>query len=207
MPSPFPGVDPYIEAQGLWPDFHTEFLSNCRNSLNEVLPENYAALIEELVCLVDEAGNSVRKLRSDIAIDRAEGPPAPPRDEGGVAVMEPVTLPLAMEDPEQVLDRWIEIRRLPEQTLVTVIELLSPFNKRAEGRVEYLKKRKELLRQPINLVEIDLLLNSRPLPMGAPMPRGDYFAIVARADRTGRRCVFLVDPPAAAGDPDPAACA
>ena len=26
MPSPFPGIDPYLESQGYWPDFHVSFI-------------------------------------------------------------------------------------------------------------------------------------------------------------------------------------
>jgi hypothetical protein len=29
MPSPFPGMDPYLESQGNWQDFHTSILVEC----------------------------------------------------------------------------------------------------------------------------------------------------------------------------------
>ncbi|PYS38214.1 MAG: hypothetical protein DMG14_18520, partial [Acidobacteria bacterium] len=41
MASPFPGVDPYIEAQGFWPDFHASFITYLRDVLMEKLPANY----------------------------------------------------------------------------------------------------------------------------------------------------------------------
>ena len=127
MPSPFPGMDPYIEANGIWPDFHLEFISACRAKLNRALPDGYAARIEE------------RK------------------------------------------QRFIEVVRFPEERLVTSIEILSPANKRpGDDRVAYLAKRTDLLLHQINLVEIDLLLAGRRLPMGAPLPPGTHCTFVTR---------------------------
>src|SRR5690348_9892014 len=41
---------------------------------------------------------------------------------------------------------WIEIRDVAGRSLVTTIEILSPWNKRGQGRAEYLDKRRNLLR-------------------------------------------------------------
>jgi hypothetical protein len=80
--------------------------------------------------------------------------------------------------------RWIEIVKLPEQSLITVIEILSPSNKAGSGRSDYLAKRNELIDQEtVNLVEIDLLLGGSRMPMSRRLPPGDYYATVARAER------------------------
>ena len=63
-----------------------------------------------------------------------------------------------------------------------LIELLSPSNKAEPGFSVYAKKRQELIRQPVHLVEIDFLLGGLRPPMGGPLPRGDYYAFVSRAD-------------------------
>ena len=47
MPNPFPGMDPYIEARGRWPDFHHEFISQCRAAINARLPSDYVATINQ----------------------------------------------------------------------------------------------------------------------------------------------------------------
>ena len=39
MPSPFPGMDPYIETSGLWGDFHGSLLAAVRADLNSHLPD------------------------------------------------------------------------------------------------------------------------------------------------------------------------
>jgi hypothetical protein len=87
-------------------------------------------------------------------------------------------------DPiEEVRQTWIEVLRLPELSLVTVVELLSPANKIGIGRQEYLNKRVALFRQPVHLVELDFLLGGHRLPMRKPLPSGDAYAIVSRAER------------------------
>jgi hypothetical protein len=63
-----------------------------------------------------------------------------------------------------------------------VIELLSPSNKERPGRDLYLAKRSALLVQQVHLVELDLLLGGRRLPMRRPLPKNDYFALVSRHD-------------------------
>jgi hypothetical protein len=51
MPSPFPGINPYIESRGLWGDFHQRLITGTGDALNGQLPEHYAARIEEQVRL------------------------------------------------------------------------------------------------------------------------------------------------------------
>ena len=72
------------------------------------------------------------------------------------------------EDME-VSDVWIEVRRRTGRIPVTIIELLSPTNKTGDGFVEYRLKRRSLIRQKIHLVELDLLLGGRRLPMSLPL--------------------------------------
>ena len=43
MPSPFPGMDPYLEISGDWRDFHARFLNACADTLSDRLPEGYIA--------------------------------------------------------------------------------------------------------------------------------------------------------------------
>jgi hypothetical protein len=45
MPSPFPGMDPYLERPSLWSDFHATLLVAIRAALNTALPPRYAAFI------------------------------------------------------------------------------------------------------------------------------------------------------------------
>jgi hypothetical protein len=184
MANPFPGVDPYIESQGRWPDFHASFLTYLRDALLDRLPGHYEARIDEQFRLV-EVPVSSRPIEPDVAILRFERPEAgrsAAEAEAGVAVLEPVTIPLPEIVRVEHTERRIEILRLPERSLVTVIEVLSPTNK-AQGREDYLRKRVAIHEQEIHLVELDLLLAGQRLPMSEPLPPGDFYALVARADR------------------------
>jgi Protein of unknown function (DUF4058) len=175
MKSPFPGMDPYLEAQGRRRDLRTSMITYCRDALNEVLPENYVAQIEEQIRLVSSEA-VVALLYPDVMVGRApKGTAALARPPGASpTTLEPVTIPLLKGDVEEIHDTWIEIRNLPEMDLVTVIEMLSPSNKVGVGRVEYLDKRDNYIDLPVNLVELDLLVGGRRLPMKKPMPPGDY---------------------------------
>jgi hypothetical protein len=41
MKSPFPGMDPYIEACGLWEDFHSHLVEKIGEKLADIAPDHY----------------------------------------------------------------------------------------------------------------------------------------------------------------------
>ena len=187
MAGPFPGMDPYLEFQGRWPDFHNSLIAEIRNELGARLPESYVAGVDErieVVCPADDG--PARSFRPDLLVGRFEGE----RQVGagglataGAATVEPELFEILDQDHEEVRITWVEIRALPELELVTAIEVLSPVNKSWQGRKAYLEKRDKLHTARVNLVEIDLLLGGAPLPMKRPIAAGRYYAIVARGAR------------------------
>ncbi len=211
MKSPFPGIDPYLEDQGHWPDFHNTFLTSCRDALLDELPDHYDARIDERFRLFEVDSVRPRLIEPDVAITRRKGPSTSVAASGGPLLVEPVLVSIGT--PEVVEERltWVEVRRLPGRELVTVIELLSPSNKSGLGREDYLDKRWATLRQSVNLVELDFLIGGRRLPLGGPLPPGDFYAVVTRAGRRENCEVFawnidqplpLVPVPLKAPDPD-----
>jgi len=84
---------------------------------------------------------------------------------------------------EEIREPFIEIYRLSDERLITVVELLSPSNKDTRDRSQYLAKRHAILRQEIHLVELDLLLAGQRLPMQRPLPPGHYYGIISRWER------------------------
>ena len=182
MPNPFPGVNPHIEATGdLWVGFHNRLITHMSEMLNaDLTPRGYAAFVDKRVDLIDtldEAGIGI----PDVAVvrpSRSYGP-APG---GSAAVLD--LEPTAVGNPayEAVPVAFIEIRALPDQHLVTGIELLSPANKTGSGRGEYAIKRAELLKAKVNLVEIDLILGGRPPELVGAVPAGHFHAFVTRGD-------------------------
>jgi hypothetical protein len=96
-----------------------------------------------------------------------------------------------LDDPLKPRQTSVVIRDVASMEIVTVIETLSPANKRAssDGREQYLEKRQEILQSRTNLVEIDLLRGGKRLPVMG-MPSGDYFAIISRGYRRPKADVY-----------------
>ena len=111
--------------------------------------------------------------------DRREPPVSPTT---AIATLEPEVIPLVTTIVEEVKERWIEIRRRPDWTPITIIELLSPTNKQGHGYDDYQYKRISLIDRPIHLVELDFLIGGHHPPMERPL-RGDYHALISHRER------------------------
>ena len=182
MPSPFPGIDPYIESHKLWHDFHSRLIAALADAISEDLPEPYVARIDERLNVVEYTGEEAKLFLPDVAVTRlGAGPAADSSAQGGTITLEPVTVPLKVL--EEYRETYLEISHWPDRKLVTIVELLSPSNKVGEGLRDYLVKRNALIHQEVNLVELDFLVGGQRLPMNRSLPRGDYYALVARGDR------------------------
>jgi Protein of unknown function (DUF4058) len=186
MPGPFPGIDPYLESQHLWEGFPARLVTYFCDALNDVLPESYVAELGEHFHLIELSGRAAKQVLPDVAVVEGNWRSSPggarERRLGGTLALEPVTIPLPKLRRE-VHDVWIEIRRPPKRAPIAVIEVLSPTNKSSDGFVEYKLKRTATIRQKVHLVEFDFLLGGRRLSMGEPLPAGDYYALVSRAER------------------------
>jgi Protein of unknown function (DUF4058) len=189
MRSPFPGMDPYIEACGLWGDFHHDLISEIKYALAQAAPERYLVRAGErsYVVLVEEEGKASRPFLPDVSVT-TERRKKPSRKKGGTAVADPVLSaePILMRAfiEEEHREAFVEIyEATPEQRLVTSIEVLSPSNKRPHtpGYDLYLRKRQSLLLGDANLVEIDLLRGGSRMPMLDKWPDSPYTVLVARA--------------------------
>lgn len=181
MPSPFPGFDPFLEDQGYWREFHTAYILWMQYALTERLPDAYEVRIEERLSLdYEEDELAYRDVQPDALVVRSSQPsrgtPAP----SATATLEPVLLTLPSRHLEELVEKRLAIRRLPNRELVTAIELLSPSNKRAPGERLYNQKRLELIHQQVHLVELDFLISGQRLPMEDELPPGHYYAFVSR---------------------------
>lgn len=203
-------MDPYLEDPVEWPDFHNTFINYWREAIADALPRNYVAKLDEHVQLVEVDPEHAKRIRPDVTIARwDETGGTSSSGTAAVATLAPVTIPLVYDEPAR--QTYIEIRRRPERELVAVLELLSPSNKHDPGLGEYLAKRYSILRQGVHLLELDLLLAGERMPLKGPLPPGDYYALLARADRRPDCDVYawtLRDPlptlpiPLRAPDPD-----
>src|SRR5580658_4716145 len=153
MPSPFPGMDPYIERRAIWPDFHDGLIYVVKAALQPLLRPRYVALGQDRLVVTE----SNRPIFPDVAIVRSSAPPA--TRSAATSAMD--------TDVPAVFELWRAELRQPYieiiapavgNRVVTTIEVLSPDNKRrGGGRKSYLKKREEYWSAGANLMEIDLL--------------------------------------------------
>src|SRR5438552_18369872 len=117
MKSPFPGMDPYLEAR--WADVHQSLITYARDALQPDLPGDLRARIEERVFVETEA-EQIRRIVPDLHVAQLHEARAgkPGRTEsGGVAVAEPMVF--LLED-EEVTEGYIEIRERGGGKVITV---------------------------------------------------------------------------------------
>lgn len=181
MASPFPGMDPYLEGPAFWRDFHQTFIGCWREAVAAALPDHYDARLDETVNLVQMSPEVIKLIYPDVAVSREPRRTKRAHSKSsGTLLLEPVHIP--HEFLEEVRQTRIEILHRPERTLVAVLEMLSPFNKSGEGFDQYRAKRKTILLQKLHLVELDLLVGGKRLPLSKPLPRADYYALISRAE-------------------------
>jgi hypothetical protein len=178
MPSPFPGMDPYLEGS-LWTSVHFTLSAEIVRLLAPRLRPRYLVLpVERFVMETTEGVTvSTTAFYPDVRVAVGRGPSSHPQETLAV----PAPLLLATEIPAMVPHVTIEIRDVAQRQLVTAIEVLSPTNKRGEGREEYLAKRRRLLLSTAHLLEIDLLRRGQRVPMQQALPPAPYFVFLSRA--------------------------
>lgn len=209
MPSPFPGMDPYLERPADWPQFHLLLITTLFEVLADLLPPAYAPRLEERSRLIDLISEEASLIIPDVAVDRDPSAEHSPAVSSGLALAEPVAIPLVVMD--EATEGYIEIVHRADRELVTIIDVLSPVNKTGVGFDLFVRKRNTILRQTVHLVELDLLVGGRRIPTKVPLPSGDYLAAVARWERrpladiyawTVRQPLPPVPIPLRAPDPD-----
>ena len=195
MSSPFPGMDPYLEGE-MWQEFHGRLANQISEQLLPRLSPKYVALLNKRYVL-DRPVLSILDLPSERVIypdvhvaalrERADVAFAP----AGVGLAEP-PFELLSPIPEQVPLLNVEIRDVAERRLVTVIEILSPVNKRGEGWRDYVDRRTELLQTRTHLLEIDLLRQGTHIPLVGELPHASYYVYLSRTQRRPRTQVWPV---------------
>jgi hypothetical protein len=152
MPSPFPGMDPYLEPH--WLDVHAKIVTYAADSLNSMLPQDLIASTEERVAV--EGNEEDHVFAPDVRIFE---PPADWRVlPEGSAERGAISMPYRLiAHVEPVIERFIKIIDAGSERLITVIEFVSPTNKRGQGLVAFRGKRYELIDSGVNFVEIDLV--------------------------------------------------
>lgn len=202
-------MDPYIEAPEVWGDFHGGLAAEIRAALNQKLRPRYLARMTPYVTYESIEIAQTVGIRPDVGVWQ----PQPPKTlrESAVMITPPVAeSTVAYEVPLQLYT--VEIHAVENMELVTAIEILSPVNKRRghDAYVDYLRKRRDLLRSSVHLMEIDLLRAGERPPLEKPVPPAPYYITLSRANLRPKVDVWAIqldDPlprlPVPLREPDP----
>ena len=179
MKNPFPGMNPFLEKR--WSDFHTRFNVAISDALNQRLPGDLEARVEESVSVDYDIER--RTIYPDVFVIKDSGSMGGGGTavavESAVATASAVTVsePIVVEiRDEPRTERHIEILdRSTGGRVITAIELISPWNKTPEGRVAYYRKQTEFVTARVNLVEIDFI-------------RGGLFVLAMPEERLSSKC-------------------
>jgi hypothetical protein len=165
MPSPFPGMNPYLEQPSLWAGVHHWLITAIARALNVQLRPKYFVAVEERAYTDEEAVNTLVGVPDDLVVQTIGSASVA----SAVAVAPPSIQPIKVTLPTPVTETegYLEVRQVGTGKVVTVLEVLSPKNKQAgEGRNQYEAKRRKILESQTHLVEIDLLRQGRPMNFG-----------------------------------------
>lgn len=191
MPSPLPGMDPYLEGY-LWPDFHHRLATEISRQLMPRLKPRYVARLEiyvvedptpeaeigimypdrEVVAREEQGGEETGQQIGEAVAEYQVSTPAdiPPA---------PLTLPIL--GPVEARLARVEVRDVARNELVTAIEILSPVNKREPGLTHYRQKRQRLRRAGVHVLEADLLRRGSRLMAHPRLADVPYLVALTRA--------------------------
>jgi Protein of unknown function (DUF4058) len=182
MPSPFPGMNPYLELPAGWTGIHHWLITGLASSLGVLLPPHYYVAVEERVYEISDAESALIGIPDHAIARTTAATPRPTQQQGNVATLsQPTTVILPM--PIGIKESYLEVRKAGTHQVVTVIEVLSPTNKQGEGRSKYEEKRQTVLASSAHLVEIDLLRQGKPMAFSGAIAPTHYRILVSRSQR------------------------
>ena len=165
MQSPFPGMDPFIEARGEWDDFQRKLVGAIGSAIESLLPEGYVCRIANRVYFESL-----------------------PEFEGQPRLQDTEATEL------KYVEWYLDIKRVQDsqRPLVTTIEVLSQHNKWPSrvGWNEYQHKRNYLFCGAANLVEMDLIRGGVRPPMKENWPDSPYYILVFRKEQSPLASVY-----------------
>jgi hypothetical protein len=186
-------MDPYLESH--WRDVHHRLITYASDAIQEALPPELRARVEERVVLEGLEGLGPAFFPDLRVIE--SGPPR----QGAIAVIRLATPEPILIDAirEPLTEGFIEIIDASSgNRIVTVIEVLSPANKLpGDGRKDYLRNQREITQSETNLVEIDLIRTGRhvlavPLDNIKTKLRTPYMVCVRRTTMPTKAEVYLM---------------
>jgi hypothetical protein len=189
MPSPFPGMNPYLENSAYWSGVHHWLINAIARTLTSQLRPRYVVAVEVRTYQTIDEESLLVGIPDNVVLQRSQET----RDRASTVVATPSVqpIPVTLPIPIEIRQGYLEVRRVGNGEVVTAIEVLSPINKRkGEGRRKYEEKRHKILGSLTNLVEIDLLRQGQPLPMSGDSIAHDYRILVSRVSDRPRADLY-----------------
>ena len=183
MPSPFPGMNPYLEHPELFPGLHHWLIIEIARFLSPQLRPKYRVAVEVRTYETNDE-NSLLVGIPDVTVKSRQTATDSKMLNVAVAatVAEPVRVTIPM--PLTIKEGYLEVREVGTEALITTIEILSPTNKRSgKGRQMYEEKREQVLGSRTNLVEIDLLRRGNSMPFLGNNVESHYRVLVCRGNK------------------------
>ncbi|GET39283.1 DUF4058 family protein [Microseira wollei] len=196
MPNPFPGMNPYLEHPEIWPEVHNRLIIALADALVPQLVPKYRVNIEKRVYQVNGDDSLLVGIPDVVVQQRLQNQTN--QTNSNVAVAAPPVTPrrVRMPIPLEFRERYLEVREIATKQVVTVIEVLSPTNKRAgQGREMYEEKRQQVLGSRTHLVEIDLLRAGKPMPVLDSDIEANYRILIGRGNERPMADLYLFNLP------------
>ena len=182
MPSPFPGMNPYLEHESVFHGFHNRLIVEISNALVPQIRPAYIADTDVNVYIHELSGEERLLGRPDVHVAeqaRASRPAGLPSQAGTPLV---AAVPSAWPPAVDVVEvPYVKVMDRQNRQVVTIIEVLSRTNKIGDDRAAYLAKRTQIRRSDVHFIEIDLLRGGLPMPL-ATLPDASYRVMLSRAN-------------------------
>jgi hypothetical protein len=179
MPSPFPGMNPYLEHPDRWSTVHNRCIVAIADFLTPLLIPRYQVDIEKRIYQVTDSNLQLIG-RSDITVQAPKQPIIPTSlANPSISTLQPIRIQLPIDD--EVREAYLEIKEVTTGRVVTMIEVLSPTDKQGQERQKHEEKRRQVLSSRTHLIEIDLLRSGAAWPIISDESSSDYRVLVSRA--------------------------
>ncbi|MFM9264428.1 DUF4058 family protein [Tychonema sp. BBK16] len=195
MANPFPGMNPYLESPDFWPSVHNRLIVAIADWLTPQLLPKYLVDIEQRIYQI--SGEEALLIGiPDVTIQRTHNPRTETNSNVAVATPPAKSLKVTIPLPLELKETYLQVVEIETKQVVTVIEVLSPANKRpGKGREIYERKREKVFSSNSHLVEIDLLRSYQPLPVFGNDIEASYRILVSRANQKPLGDLYLFNLP------------
>lgn len=193
--SPFPGMDPFLEQPEQWQLFHPWFIRELARQTQDLARARGFNIDVERNVYQREPTGELTLIGEPDALTWNDTIDESWRESGGgaaVAVAEPTAIHEVVLDPDEMetykQDYLVVRKNGRPRTVVAVVELLSPSNKKGQYALKYREKRSRFLTSHVHFLEIDFLRGGTnpSREMFPELPSTPYFLFLARKTGIGR---------------------